>query len=52
VLKPDSYHVRAGQTEMIIHPAIETKGLAVEDVDALSQKVREVLAARFVPEEE
>ena len=52
VLNPDSYHVRAGQTEMIIHPAIETKGLAVEDVDALSQKVREVLAARFVPEEE
>ena len=26
VLKPDTYHVRAGQTEMIVHPAISTAG--------------------------
>ncbi len=49
VLKPDTYHVRAGQTEMIVHPAISTKGLTLHDVDALSQKVREAIASRFVP---
>ena len=26
VLKPDTYHVRAGQTEMIVHPPISTAG--------------------------
>ena len=49
VLKPDTYHVRAGQTEMIIHPAISTKGLTLHDVDNLSRKVREAIASRFVP---
>ena len=49
VLKPDTYHVRAGQTEMIVHPAIETQGLALKDVDQLSEKVREIIASRFVP---
>ncbi|MFZ0962646.1 MAG: lysophospholipid acyltransferase family protein [Terriglobia bacterium] len=51
VLKPDTYHVRAGQTEMIVHPAISTQGLTLHDVEALSQKVREVIASRFVPAE-
>ena len=48
VLKPDTYHVRAGQTEMIVHPAIETRGLALKDVDKLSEQVREAIASRFV----
>jgi len=51
VLKPDTYHVRAGQTEMIVHPAIETQGLTLKDVDQLSEKVRGVIASRFVPTE-
>ena len=51
VLKPDTYHVRSGQTEMIVHPAISTEGLTLHDVDALSQKVRDVIASRFVPSE-
>ena len=49
VLKPDTYHVRAGQTEIIVHPAISTEGLTLHDVDALSQKVRDAIASRFVP---
>jgi len=48
VLKPDTYHVRPGRTEMIVHPAIPTRGLTVRDVDALSEKVRGQIASRFV----
>jgi 1-acyl-sn-glycerol-3-phosphate acyltransferase len=51
VLKPDTYHVRPGQTEVIVHPAISTQGLTLHDVDALSQKVRDAIESRFVPEE-
>lgn len=49
VLKPDTYHVRAGQTEMIVHPPIPTQGLTLKDVDELSEKVRAQIASRFVP---
>jgi 1-acyl-sn-glycerol-3-phosphate acyltransferase len=52
VLKPDTYHVRAGKTEMIVHPPIPTEGLTLHDVDALSQRVRDAIASRFVPAEE
>jgi 1-acyl-sn-glycerol-3-phosphate acyltransferase len=52
VLKPDTYHVRAGQTEVIVHPAITTQGLTLHDVDALSQKVKDVIASRLVAAEE
>jgi len=52
VLEPDTYHVRPGQTEMIVHPPISTHGLGVHDVHALAQKVREVIASRFVAEAE
>jgi 1-acyl-sn-glycerol-3-phosphate acyltransferase len=48
VLKADTYHVRAGQTEVIVHPAISTQGLTLHDVDALSQKVRDAMASRVV----
>ena len=51
VLKPDSYHVRAGQTEMIVHPAIETQALTLKEVDKLSEQVRGIIASRFVPVE-
>jgi len=51
VLKPDTYHVRAGQTEMIVHPAIETQGLKLKDADHLSERVRGIIASRFVPVE-
>ncbi len=49
VLKPDTYHVRPGQTEMIVHPAIPTHMLTREDVEALSEKVRAQIVSRFVP---
>jgi 1-acyl-sn-glycerol-3-phosphate acyltransferase len=49
VLKPDTYHVRAGQTEMIVHPAISTQGLNLKDAEKLSEQVRMVIASRFVP---
>jgi len=51
VLKPDTYHVRAGQTEMIIHPAISTEGVTLHDVETLSQKVKDAIASRFAPAE-
>ena len=51
VLKPDTYHVRPAQTEMIIHPAIKTQGLTLQDTDALSSRVRAAIASRFVPTE-
>ena len=51
VLKPDTYHVRAGQTDMIVHPAIETQGLTLKDVDKLAEQVRGIIASRFVPVE-
>jgi hypothetical protein len=35
-----------------VHPGISTQGLNSHDVDKLAQKVREVIASRFVAEEE
>jgi 1-acyl-sn-glycerol-3-phosphate acyltransferase len=52
VLKPDTYHVRAGQTEMIVHPPIITAGLTLHDVGVLSHKVKDAIASRFVPTED
>jgi 1-acyl-sn-glycerol-3-phosphate acyltransferase len=52
VLKPDTYHVRAGQTEMIVHPAISTQGLNLKDAEKLSEQVKGTIASRFVPAEE
>jgi 1-acyl-sn-glycerol-3-phosphate acyltransferase len=49
VLEPDTYHVRPGQTELIIHPPISTEGLVAKDVDALSRRVREQILSRFQP---
>jgi 1-acyl-sn-glycerol-3-phosphate acyltransferase len=49
VLKPDTYHVRGGQTEMIVHPPISTSGLTFQDVDALLGEVRAQIISRFVP---
>ncbi len=52
VHEPDTFHVRSGRTEMIIHPPISTAGLTVQDVDALSARVRNCIDSRFVPPEE
>jgi 1-acyl-sn-glycerol-3-phosphate acyltransferase len=52
VLKPDTYHVRAGQTEMIVHPAISTEGMNLKDAEKLSEQVKGIIASRFVPAEE
>lgn len=49
VLTPDTYHVRPGQAEMIIHKPIPTVGLTVADVDALSARVRERILSRRKP---
>jgi 1-acyl-sn-glycerol-3-phosphate acyltransferase len=48
VHEPDTLHVRPGQTEMVIHPAIPTAGLTRDDVQKLSDRVRQVLLSRFV----
>jgi len=52
VLKPDTYHVRAGPTEMIVHPAIPTRRLTLHDVDRLCAEVRAQIISRFVPSDE
>lgn len=50
VLKPDTYHVRPGRTELVIHKPIPTVGLTVDDVEALSQRVRaQILSRRRAP---
>jgi 1-acyl-sn-glycerol-3-phosphate acyltransferase len=49
VLKPDTYHVRAGEARMIVHPSIATAGLALRDVEALSARVRSQILSRFEP---
>ena len=49
VHKPDTLHVRSGQTEVIIHAPIPTAGLTVDDVDSLSARVREKILSRFAP---
>ncbi|HET7842441.1 MAG TPA: lysophospholipid acyltransferase family protein [Terriglobia bacterium] len=46
VLVPDTYHVRAGQTEMIIHKPIPTVGLTVDEVESLSNRVRDQIVSR------
>jgi 1-acyl-sn-glycerol-3-phosphate acyltransferase len=51
VLRPDTYHVRPGQTEMIVHPPILTQGLTSHDADALAEKVRGIVASRFASED-
>jgi len=49
VHEPDTLHVRPGRTEMIIHVPIPTAGLTREDVQPLSDRVRQVILSRFVP---
>ena len=49
VLKPDTFHVRPGQTEMIVHPPVPTRNLTLKDVEALSERVRSRIVSRFVP---
>ncbi len=52
VHKPDTLHVRAGQTEMIVGKPIPTAGLTLEEVDALSERVRQQILSRFRQEPE
>jgi 1-acyl-sn-glycerol-3-phosphate acyltransferase len=44
---PDTYHVRSGITEVIVHPPIATDNLTTEDVQALSARVREQILSRY-----
>jgi 1-acyl-sn-glycerol-3-phosphate acyltransferase len=51
VLKPDTYHVRSGEIQMIIHPPIATAGMTLDNVDALSERVRRQILSKYrVPE--
>ena len=47
VLKPDTYHVRSGKTEMIVHPAIPTAGLTLDSADDLCARIQAQIASRF-----
>jgi 1-acyl-sn-glycerol-3-phosphate acyltransferase len=48
-LKPDTYYVRGGQTEMIVHPPVPTAGLGLDSVEELRAEVRERIVSRFLP---
>lgn len=52
ILEPDTYHVRPGQTEMIVHPPVLTRDLTLKDVETLSERVRAQIVSRFVPSED
>lgn len=47
VLKPDTLHVRPGKAEVIAHPPMPTTGLTLDDVQALSERVRNQILSRF-----
>lgn len=49
VHEPNTYHVRAGQTEMTIHAPIPTVGMNVRDANKLSDLVREKIVSRMRP---
>lgn len=49
VLKPDSYHIRGGLVELIVHPAVPTQGLNIHDAEKLSARVRQQILSRFRP---
>jgi 1-acyl-sn-glycerol-3-phosphate acyltransferase len=49
ILKPDTYCVRPGLAEIIIHPPVPTHGLTRKDVDALCEQVRAKIVSRFRP---
>ena len=49
VLKPETFHVRSGQTEVIFHHPIPTADLTLGDVDLLAQRVRGKILSRFRP---
>ncbi len=52
ILKPDSFHIHAGQVEVIIHPPVPTDQLSIQDVGELSKRVREQILSRFQPSKE
>ncbi len=47
ILKPDSLHIRSGAVELTIHPPIQTSGLKLGDVEALSERVRRQILSSF-----
>jgi 1-acyl-sn-glycerol-3-phosphate acyltransferase len=47
VLRPDTFHVRPGRVEMIVHPPIPTAGLRSEHVHRLAERVRDQVLSRF-----
>jgi 1-acyl-sn-glycerol-3-phosphate acyltransferase len=47
VLKPDTYHVRPGKVDMIVHSPVPTDNLTTEDAAKLSTRVRNQIVSRF-----
>lgn len=47
ILRPDTYHVRSGEAEAIIHKPISTAGLTLRDVETLTRRVREQIYSRW-----
>lgn len=47
VLEPDSAIVRPGAVQIVFHPPIPTSGLTLDDVESLSDQVRNQVLSRF-----
>jgi 1-acyl-sn-glycerol-3-phosphate acyltransferase len=50
VLPVDSWNIRAGAVELILHPPIPTEGMHSDAAGDLSSRVRAVIAGDFVPQ--
>ena len=49
IYPPNHLMVHRGDALVIIHPPIETNGLSLEDRDALTQRIKDVVARPFFP---
>jgi 1-acyl-sn-glycerol-3-phosphate acyltransferase len=47
VLKVNSWHIRPGRVELILHPPIPTAGMHSDSAESLSERVRRIIAADF-----
>ena len=50
ILPARTLHIFPGTARMVIHPPIETRGMTVDQVDALMQQTRDVITSAMPPE--
>jgi 1-acyl-sn-glycerol-3-phosphate acyltransferase len=50
ILPARTLHIFPGTARMVIHPPIETRGMTVDQVDALMQQTRDVITSAMPAE--